>query len=86
MYGINYDPGMASCFTRVALAIHTPRGFHTVRGGIEKGGHRFCSRFVSVQKKKMIIRGWDPIFPGWRLLYEKMNPRLRYPRRAGRYR
>ena len=49
MYGRVFDPGIGTYLPRVALALRTPGwGFHTVRGGIDPGNHRFCPRFVGV--------------------------------------
>ena len=50
-----YDPGIGPYPRLIPLAPRTPAnqrsasgvgGFHTVRGGIDPGGHRFFPRFV----------------------------------------
>ena len=47
MYGRISDLGMETYPPRVALALRTPGwGFHTLRGGIDRGDNRFGPRFL----------------------------------------
>ena len=49
MYGMISDPRIGYYPPRVALALRTPGwGFHTMRGGIDQGEHRFRPRLVGV--------------------------------------
>ena len=49
MHGRIYDAGMGLYPPRVVLALRiSDWGFHTVRGGIDPGDHRFRPRFVRV--------------------------------------
>ena len=73
MYGNISDWGVGSYPPQVALTLRTPGwGVHTVGGGIDLGDHRFRPRFVGVVMygKIFLIRGWDPILPGWRWPYK----------------
>ena len=39
-------------------------GFHAVGGGVDTGGHRYCSGvFGAVDIRGIYESGWDPIFP-----------------------
>ena len=47
IYGRISDPGMGSYIPRVALPLRTPGwSLHTVRGGIDPGGHRCRPRII----------------------------------------
>ena len=82
MYGTISDPGMGHYSSRVALAPRTPAnqqssicvgGFHTVRGGIDQGSHRFHPRLLEFNMygnmEIFLTQGWDSILPGWRWLH-----------------
>ena len=70
----------------MALALRTPGwGFHTVRGGINPGDHRFCPRFVGVAdvRKDFWFGDVNLSSPG---RAGSVNAGLGIPHRAGRYR
>ena len=95
------EPGMGPYPLRVALAPRTQAdhcgwGFHTVRGGIDPGDHRFRPRPMCRSCRGMagfLIRGCELILPG---LHFSTNFSLKpisnkpmvlgFPHRVGRYR
>lgn len=105
MYAKMDAPRMSPHRPRVALWLHNyqPKkneestngvGFHTVRGDIQTGAHRFCRRFVGDVDvlEGFAIRGWDLVLHGCSgtsmLPYPISDKRIRleFPHRAGLHR
>ena len=82
MHGRISDPEMTTYPPQVALALRTPGwdlaryqwgwGFHTVRGGIDRGVDHFRPQFVGlyIYMEGFPIRRWDLILLGWRWFHE----------------
>ena len=66
IYEMISDPEVGPCPPRVALALRIPGwGFHTVRGGIDPGDHRFRPRFAGAAdvRKDPRMQSYPPRMP-----------------------